>query len=182
MRGSYRAEAVQPREIPDIKTITEWGKKIPPDWKFFYFLLACFGLRGTEAHQSNVRLEDLHEGESTVYGAKTKKWRYVPTCSDQLFKALKCEPNWNRDDRTPQQLSYDFGQTLTNRDFPFTPYGLRHHYAYLTLLDGWDTALSSRYMGHSIKIHCDVYWLCIDQVREREIRKKRTQTSASSQP
>ena len=88
--GRYTAEQVQPRDIPDLKSIIEWGNKISPQWKFYYFLLACFGLRGTEAHPKNCKLEDLAQFELMAYAGKTGRWRYVPSCSDELFTALNC--------------------------------------------------------------------------------------------
>jgi hypothetical protein len=172
-RGNYQATRVIPREIPDKATIIAWGAKIPAAWQFYYFLLACFGLRGTEAHASNCKLEDLATGELTVYAGKTKQWRYVPTCSEELFKILYREPEWAKIDRTPNQLSDDFCKVLNRIGCEFTPYALRHHYAYFTLLEGWDTALSARYMGHSIALHQQIYWLCIDKSRERQIRQNR---------
>lgn len=172
-RGNYQASRVQPREIPDETAIVGWGMKVPEDWKFYYFLLACFGLRGTEAHPDNCKLDHLETGEIMVYAGKTKNWRYVPSCSDRLFKGLYRSPKWAKTDRTPGQLSEDFCKMLRSIGCEFTPYALRHHYAYFTLLEGWDTALSARYMGHSIALHQQTYWLCIDLHREREIRQKR---------
>jgi hypothetical protein len=176
-KGSYRANKVVPREIPDESAIIKWGDKIPAAWQFYYFLLACFGLRGTEAHPSNCKLEDLATGEIVVYAGKTRDWRYVPSCSEKLFKTLYREPSWAKLDRTPSQLSEDFCKLLHDIGCEFTPYALRHHYAYFTLLDGWDTALSARYMGHSIALHQQTYWLCIDRARERQIRERRSLSS-----
>jgi integrase len=173
MRGRYKAEQVQPSDIPELKDIIEWEKQIPKPWKFYYFLLACFGLRGTEAHPKNCKLEDLEDRAIIAYAGKTKKWRYVPTCSDELFDALICDPIWLNPNRTPSQMSDDFTKVLNRSECFFTPYALRHHYAYRNLLDGEDTALSARYMGHRIDIHQEVYWLCIDKVRDKEIRKRR---------
>lgn len=173
LKSSYNPNAVDPREIPTLDLIREGYYKVDPEWRFFYFLLACFGLRGTEAHVQNLRLDDLDNGEIDTYGGKTARWRYVPACDMDLFKELRCEPSWYQPDWSPLKLSNAFGSHLPHMDIPFTAYGLRHHYAYYTLLEGWDTALSARYMGHSIKTHCDIYWLCIDRVREREIRARR---------
>jgi len=179
-RGKYKSEQIHPASIPEIKDIIEWSAKIPPQWKFYYFLLACFGLRGTEAHPLNCRLEDLEDGAITVYAGKTQKWRYVPTCSHELFIALKCDPVWHNPDCTPAQMSQLFTQVLDRIDCFFAPYALRHHYAYRNLLDRVDTALSARYMGHRVDIHQEVYWLCIDKTRDRQIRQKHLPASPES--
>lgn len=169
MRGSYQAERVDPRDIPEVETVIEWYHRVPDRWQFFYFMLACFGLRGTEVHRTNCRLENIDRGEITAYGDKGKKWRFVPTCSQKMFKLMLCKPQWNRDDRSPGQLSDDFGKMIFDLGCPFVPYDLRHHYAYYTLLQGWEVALSARYMGHSMQMHCEVYLNCIDAVRERKL-------------
>ena len=180
LRGKYTAEQVQPRDIPNLKSIIEWGNKIPPQWKFYYFLLACFGLRGTEAHPKNCKLEDLAQFELMAYAGKTGRWRYVPSCSDELFTALNCPTQWANPDRSPSQVSDDFTKALKSSGCNFTPYALRHHYAYHTLLEGWDTAWSAKCMGHSIQIHQQVYWLCIDLDLGRKINQKRAIASGKS--
>lgn len=172
LRGNYKAAPVHPSSIPEVAQIIEWGAKIPGPWKFYYFLRANFGIRGTEGHPTTCRLDDLHDGAITVYGGKAKKWRYVPTCNNDLFHALWCEPYWEDRNRTPSQVSDDFTKVLKKTGCFFQPYGMRHHYAYRNLLDGIDTALSARYMGHSLQIHMDVYLLCIDKVRDRAIRQR----------
>lgn len=169
LRGSYKAQAVDPRSIPSMETIAQWYDKVPLKWQFFYFLLACFGLRGTEAHQNNCRLTDLSSGEVQAYGDKGKKWRFVPTCSQKMLKQMICAAQWPRLDRSPAQLSDDFGRMLFDLGCPFKPYDLRHHYAYYTLLQKWDVVNTARYMGHSVTIHCSIYLLCIDTVKERQI-------------
>jgi hypothetical protein len=169
LSGSYQAEAVDPRNIPDISTIIEWYDRVPDSWKFFYFLLACFGLRGTEAHCDNCRLDDLPKGELQAYGDKGKKWRFVPTCSQKMLKQMARPAEWHRLDRSPGQLSDDFGKMLASLGCPFVAYDLRHHYAYYTLLQRWDVVNTARYMGHSVTVHCNIYLLCIDMVRERAI-------------
>jgi integrase len=178
LRGKYTAEQVQPRDIPDLKSIIEWGNKIPPQWKFYYFLLACFGLRGTEAHPKKCKLEDLAQLELMAYGKG--RWRYVPSCSVELFTALNCPENWANRERSPGQVSDDFTKVLKSSGCNFTPYALRHHYAYHTLLEGWDTAWSAKCMGHSIQIHQQIYWLCINQVLGRKIHQKRAISSGQS--
>jgi integrase len=181
-RSRSSAQKAKPREIPELGTIITSIDKLPSSWQFYYFLLACFGLRGTEAHPSNCSLDDLSTGELTVYSGKTKQWRYVPSCSQILFDALYREPSYSRLDRTPNQLSDDFCKVLRRSGAEFTPYDLRHAYAYITLLEGWDTALSARYMGHSILLHQQTYWHWIDKHKEREIRRVRQLSSPTPSP
>jgi integrase len=180
LRGKYAPEQVQPRDIPDLNSIIEWGNKIPPQWKFYYFLLACFGLRGTEAHPKRCKLEDLAQFELMASARKGSRWRYVPSCSVELFTALNCPTQWANPDRSPGQISDDFTKVLKSSGCNFTPYALRHHYAYHTLLEGWDTAWSAKCMGHSIQIHQQVYWLCINQVMGRKIHQKRSLASGQA--
>jgi integrase len=173
LKSNYNPAAVQPRDIPTIEQIRDCYYNLNPEWRFFYFLLACFGLRGTEAHPNNLRLDDLHNGEIYTYGGKTGKWRYVPYCDRALFEELNCEPSWYRTDWTPLKLSDAFGSMLPHFNVQFPACALRHHYAYYALLQGWDTAIAARYMGHDIQTHCNIYLLCINSIREREIRRQR---------
>lgn len=124
LRGKYTAEQVQPRDIPNLKSIIEWGNKIPSQWKFYYFLLACFGLRGTEAHPDKCKLEELDRFEVMAYAGKTNRWRYVPSCSSELLTALNCPKKWASLDRSPSQMSDDFTKVLKSSGCTFTRYAI----------------------------------------------------------
>jgi integrase len=167
--GKYQAKAANPRDIPDQESIIRWGKRLPEQWRFFYFLLASFGIRGTEAHPDRCDLSDLPIKELKVWAGKGGKWRFVPACSDEIFEALLCPAVYPRSDRTPSQLSADFGDALRSIGCPFTPYALRHFWAFETLRQGWDTAWAAKCMGHSVTLHQEVYWMGIDQRKGREI-------------
>ena len=168
--GKYQPNAANPREIPDTEAIIKWGKRLPEQWRFFYFLLASFGIRGTEAHPDRCDLSDLSTKEIKVWAGKGGKWRFVPACSDEIFDALLCKPVYPGNIRTPSQLSSDFGDALRSIGCPFTPYALRHFWAFETLRQGWDTAWSAKCMGHSVALHQQVYWMGIDQKMGREIK------------
>jgi integrase len=167
--GRYQPAAANPRDIPDQEAIIKWGQRLPEQWRFFYFLLASFGIRGTEAHPDRCDLSDLATKELKVWAGKGGKWRFVPACSDAIFNALRCPAIYPRTDRTPSQLSSDFGDALRSIGCPFTPYALRHFWAFETLRQGWDTAWSAKCMGHSVALHQQVYWQGIDQKMSREI-------------
>jgi integrase len=170
LAGKYKPSAANPRDIPDAETIIKWGQRMPERWRFFYFLLASFGIRGTEAHPQRCDVSDLIEHkEIKVWAGKSQAWRFVPTCSDQIFDALICKQAYPNGNQTPAKLSADFGQILQAVGCPFTPYALRHFWAFETLRQGWDTAWSAKCMGHSVKLHQEVYWMGIDARMSREI-------------
>jgi integrase len=175
MRGDYSPAVVNPRDIPSFEDIVNWANFLDGHWRFLYFLHACFGLRGTEAHPENCNLEDLSKGELLVFSGKTKRWRFVPTCNEGLFQALQVAPEWQKPLRSPLQYSNSFTNTLHRRGFPFTPYALRHYYAIETLAQGWDTSWAAKCMGHSVAIHQQVYWLAIDQNQARIIQQRQSQ-------
>ncbi len=175
--GAYAPKAASPRDIPGKEAIIRWGTRVPDRWKFFYFLLASFGIRGTEAHPDRVDICDLEHREIKVWAGKSGNWRFVPACSDEIFTALVCTPRYPDGNQTPSKLSADFGEILASIACPFTPYALRHFWAFETLRQGWDTAWSAKCMGHSVKLHQDVYWMGIDAKMSREIISKLRQSN-----
>lgn len=179
LMGKYTPVSANPRDIPDKDLIIRWGGRVPDRWKFFYFLLASFGIRGTEAHPDRVDISDLKFREVKVWAGKSGSWRFVPACSDEIFDALVCAPNYPNGRQTPSKLSADFGEILASIACPFTPYALRHFWAFETLRQGWDTAWSAKCMGHSVKLHQEVYWMGIDARMSREIISRLRQSRPS---
>jgi integrase len=175
MRGGYKPEQADPRKIPSTAEIIEVFEYIPEQWRFSYFLLACFGLRGTEAHPERVKLNDLDRREVEVWSGKTQDWRYVPAFNKEMFERLRCDiPDWwKQTSLTPNKISDSFCKalckTIDDLDQSFVPYDLRHHYAYDGMLHKIDTSWVAKWMGHSIMTHTNIYWRCINKELSREI-------------
>ena len=177
MRGGYKPEQADPRKIPNRADIIEVFRYIPEKWRFTYFLIACFGLRGTEAHPKRINLSNLADREVEVWSGKTQDWRFVPAIDKEMFDSLIVEaPDWwKKATITPNQISDSFCKALcsvmTDLDQSFVPYDLRHHYAYDGIRRRIDTAMVARWMGHSVATHTNIYWRCINTELSREVLK-----------
>jgi integrase len=175
MRGGYKPEQADPRQIPSTADIVEVFEYVPEQWRFIYFLIACFGLRGTEVHPERIKIADLDRREVEVWSGKTQDWRYVPAFDKEMFDRLVCSPPdwWRKTPLTPNKLSDAFCKNLckvmANLDQCFVPYDLRHHYAYDGIKRRIDTALVARWMGHSVTTHTQIYWRCINRELSREV-------------
>lgn len=158
-RGNYSPKSLTPRDIPTDEEIVAQYKSIAHDgWRYVYGLMACYGIRNHEAF--NLDLQSLTEppGILTVLDGKTGGRRIWP-----------CYPEWwERWDlydtsRLPLATGKD-NQTLGARvtqafkRYNVTaPYNLRHAWAIRSLEFGLDISLAAHQMGHSVKIHSEIY-------------------------
>jgi integrase len=163
LRGNYSASKVNPRLLPDDKTIVEWYDRIKyPSSKWAYGMLATFGLRNHELFFVDLgylvenRICYVTEGKR---GAR-KTWPFYPDWLDEFNLTDCCLP------QCTGKYYRDYGDRVTKifqrNHIPFPPYALRHCWARRTIDLGLDIRLASKQMGHSEKVHADTYNLWID--------------------
>lgn len=158
--GAYSPKRVEPRKIPDDTLIaTIYNQIVNPSWRYVYALMATYGLRNHE-----VFLADLSDYPVLFVGrGKSNIERYVYPLYPEWSEWCKdfVLPNCNGNNRT---LGERVTRQFSRYKIPFSPYNLRHAWARRSMQFGWDLTLAAKQMGHSVKVHSDVYhaWLSQD--------------------
>ena len=159
--GSYSPKAVNPRTIPNDDEIAKCYESIKSEeWRCAYGLMACYGLRNYEVFKlsfDDFPILFVHKG-------KTHQERYVFPLYPEWVNG------WLNSIILPQcsGKNTDLGNRVTHafkrENTPFSPYNLRHAWARRSLEFGWDVSLAASQMGHSVKVHTDIYhhWISRD--------------------
>jgi hypothetical protein len=161
--GKYSKKRVNPRVIPtDEQIFDAWTKIDNLSWAWVYGMMAVYGLRNCEV----FRLDWSRFPELLVESAKGGDWRLVFPLYPEWVNEFKLRshliPNCTG------KCNTDFGQRVTKalkrEGIPFAPYNLRHAWARRSIEFGWDVSLAASQMGHSVKVHTEIYhlWLTGD--------------------
>jgi integrase len=153
--GSYSPRKATPRDLPPDEVIQEVYFKIPnPAWRWVYGAIATYGLRPHEVFY--LDLADLPI--ATINDGKTDS-RRTWACFPEWVEIFQLQ-NGALPPVTGKTNS-DLGERVTKAfkryKIPFTPYTLRHCWAVRTLEFGLDISLSAQQMGHSVKVHTEIY-------------------------
>jgi hypothetical protein len=159
LAGKYSPKMVAPRNIPDDGDIASWYYKFTnPAWAWVYGILATYGLRNHEVFR--IDFDILRAGGRILHvlGGKTgarRVWACYPEWFDEFNLSSVLLPGVNLDRTNPA-----LGNNVTHyfsRKVPFAPYNLRHAWAIRTLEFGLDISLAAQQMGHSLKVHSELY-------------------------
>lgn len=176
-RGKYTPTKVAPRDIPPDNKIAFQFSQIPNhSWRWAFGILATFGLRPHELFHLDL---DKFEGNIlTVLDGKTgprQVWAIYPEWVKAFNLHAVSVPNCTGKNNS------DLGHRITNQferyGIPFDPYDLRHAWAIRALEFGLDLSLAAQQMGHSVKVHTDIYHHWISErhhQRSYEILVKRS--------
>lgn len=158
--GSYTAKSHSPRDLPtDEKVAATYYKISNPDWQWVYGMLAAYGLRNHEVFRLDLRT--LRAGEpiiSVLPNTKTgsrRVWAFFPEWFTEWELWNVKLPSIDVD-----RPNASVGASVTQyfrRNIDFQPYDLRHCWAIRTLEFGLDVSLAAQQMGHSVKMHTDLY-------------------------
>lgn len=162
MAGKYSPRRVNPRDIPDDLTITEWFFLIEsPEWQWVYGVMAAYGLRNHEVFHLDI--ERLRRGDrviSVLPSTKTgdrRVWCIFPEWFDDFDLGNPKLPGVDLN-RNNTKIGRSVTQHLRRvAKLPFQPYNLRHAWAIRSLEFGLPVELAAQQMGHSVQVHCDVY-------------------------
>lgn len=158
-KGNYSAKSLTPRMLPTDQEIVQWRSQITdPRWQYVFGLMACYGLRNHEVFNLDLSSLKKEPGILTVLDGKTgsrRVWPFYPEWWDDWHLwDTSLLPHVNGKNNTI------LGQSITihlKKYGFFKPYNLRHAWAVRTLELGLDVSLASQQMGHSLKVHCDIY-------------------------
>ncbi|MEC4894076.1 MAG: site-specific recombinase [Oscillatoria sp. PMC 1051.18] len=159
LNGSYSPRNTAPRNLPTDEEIENARSLIKrPDWQWIYSLIAVYGLRPHEAFL--IDFERLRAGETILHlldgktGAR-KVWAFPPEWFDEWDLSNIQVPT------VTVKSNRDYGarinQAFRRYGVSFKPYDLRHRWAVRTLEIGLDISLAAQQMGHSLKVHSDIY-------------------------
>jgi len=173
--GSKGAKRVKPRDLPTDKEISEWRDRIPNEqWQYAFGLMACYGLRNHELFYIDLeKLKDSpvlsiieYDDENSPKTGERRVWACYPEWWDKwrLWDVSLLPQVTGRNNR-------ELGHRVTAafRRYGFrNPYNLRHAWAVRTIEFGLPVELAAQQMGHSYKVHSDVYhhWIT-DEVHQR---------------
>jgi integrase len=169
LAGQYSPRRVQPRNLPPDSLIAEWRDRISsPEWQWAYGAISTFGLRPHEV----FLIESVDGGICTLSGGKTgprKVWALYPEWCEGWNLAQKNPPQCSGRDNG--DLGHRVSQFFRRLDCPFRAYDLRHCWARRAIEFGLDISLAAAQLGHSVKIHADLYQAWIgDGVHQRAYR------------
>jgi integrase len=162
LAGGYGPSYVNPRNVPTDKEIVKVFDSIKSKrWRSAYALMAVYGLRDYEVFRCDLsELPVLF-----VNKGKTKEERHVyplyPEWIDWISPDMVM-PKLNLD-RSNLSLGGDVSVFFYRNNIPFTAYNLRHAWARRSMEFGWDLTLAAKQMGHSVKVHSDIYHAWISQ-------------------
>ncbi|MFP4254248.1 MAG: site-specific integrase [Halothece sp.] len=156
-RGKYTPTKVTPRDIPSDHAIAEAFLKIKNDgWRWCFGILATFGLRPHELF--HIDLKQFEGNILTVLEGKTgtrQVWAIYPEWIEAFsLHNITLPPCTGKNN---SELGHRVTQAFKRESVPFNPYDLRHAWAIRSLEFGLDLSLASQQMGHSVKVHTDIY-------------------------
>ncbi|MEH2414457.1 site-specific integrase [Nostoc sp.] len=160
-RGKYSPRLVTPRDLPSDLTIAKHFYEIESQpWRWVYGMLATYGLRNHEVFRLDFGA--IARGDYIVNVGQNSK-----TGSRRIWP---CYPEWFTEFNLQEvqmpkidlnQANHALGHVVTvwfkRHAIPFAPYNLRHCWAIRALEFGLDISLAAQQMGHSAKIHSELY-------------------------
>jgi len=153
--GKHSPLKVTPRDLPTDEEIQEAYHKITnPAWQWVYGVIATYGIRPHEVFHldlADIPIATVTDGKT---GAR-RVWACYPEWVETFQIKNVCLPavtgkaNVNLGERVSKAFKR-YGVT-------FAPYDLRHCWAVRSLEFGLDISLAAQQMGHSAKVHSDLY-------------------------
>jgi integrase len=155
-KGEYNNQKTAPRDLPSDKEIHELFFSIKnPQWQWAYGILATFGLRPHEIFlvypDSKLPILEVDKGKTKERKVWALHPEWVSEFDLQNFKIPNCSAKNNA------ELGHRVSVQFRRYNIPFKPYDLRHKWAVRAIEFGLDVSLASQQMGHSVKVHCEVY-------------------------
>lgn len=160
--GKYGIKAVHPRELVGDEVIVQWWKALKnPGWRWFFGMIAAYGLRPHEAFRLNF--EALKDGDRVLQIEENSKtgarlvWSFHPEWFNQFdLSSVQLPPiDLSRsNEKVGHSATEYFGRTAR---LTFGLYTMRHCWAVRALLYGLPDTLAAQQMGHSVDVHQRLY-------------------------
>lgn len=158
LSGYYSHTKTEARILPSDAAIAKFFPTIQNDkWRWVYGAIATYGLRPHEAFFLKIN----PDGTANVTAGKTgprKVWPYLPEWFYQFNVATKRLPPVTTENRPYELIGRNTIAYLRGpAKCPFKIYDLRHAWAVRVMDLGLNDNLAARQMGHSIKVHQEIY-------------------------
>jgi integrase len=159
LTGNYSPRAVSPRSLPDDSLIATVRESINSEaWRWVYGLMAAYGLRNHEVFFTDL----LDWPIAYVNRGKTEEryvWPLYPEWADrwELNREIRPDVTGKKNGDLGSRVTHAFSRA----GVPFSPYNLRHCWAVRSIEFGLDVSLAASQMGHSVKVHTEIYHLWI---------------------
>lgn len=156
LAGDYSPAVVEPRDLPsDADIVTAWAALTNQNWRWFYGMLATYGLRPHEVFKIREFDWPIVIVDKPTKTGERAVWPFYPEWVEQFGLQEIALPgiNLNRSNEA-------IGGACTTyfwRKLPHNLYSLRHRWAIRTLEFGLDISLAAQQMGHSVAIHSRIY-------------------------
>lgn len=153
--GGYGLRQLNPRQLPSDREIFNAWRSLPDELQWGFGMMACYGLRPHELYLLDWQRPMLHvnKGKSNqrvVFPFPARWERLIP-----LGKPPKTRQKGNANRGA-------FVGKVFKRHLNFHLYDLRHAWAVRSLEAGLDITLAAKQMGHSVKVHNEIYHHWID--------------------
>lgn len=166
-RGKYNPRKVTPRNLPtDTEIATKYYQITNQAWQWVFGMLATYGLRNHEVFRLDFK--SLTQGDRVIRVSENSKtgsrlvYPYYPEWFEEFNLSQVKLPNIVLD-----RPNGDVGHSVTlwfHRHIKdIKPYDLRHCWAIRTLNFGLKDTLAAQQMGHSVKVHQEIYHHWIDE-------------------
>jgi integrase len=156
--GTYSHTKTQARILPSDEAIAQFFPTIRNDyWRWVYGAIAVYGLRPHEAFYLRIN----PDGTANVLDGKTgprKIWPYLPEWFYEFSIQSKRLPPISFEVQTFEQVGRQTLKYLRGQaNCPWKIYDLRHAWAVRVMDLGLKDNLAARQMGHSVKVHQEIY-------------------------
>ncbi|NET34691.1 MAG: site-specific integrase [Cyanothece sp. SIO1E1] len=168
-QGKYNSSKPQnSRDLPTDATVSEWRGRIPNKaWRWFYSIVATFGLRPHEAWFCKF-VDDLTlqvtEGKTgsrivqALYPEWVERWGLQTIVRPKITAKVYREYG--------ERASHQFARYCV----PFGPYDLRHAWAIRSSITfKLPDTIAARMMGHSVEVHHRTYHRWLSQAKQADV-------------
>lgn len=160
--SGYKKADLTEKDIPSDKEILEiWESISDPRWKWVHGMVAAFGIRPSESRETSFKGNriDLMTYKTKGNPYPREAWALPEDWVKELSLKKICLPPCSRLD-----IAAQYGDYMERNNLKYWPlYNLRHAYAIRCLVNGVETGLASRLMGHSVEMHRQHYQRWINQ-------------------
>jgi integrase len=166
----YNRSQLNPRTIPTDAEIVKSCEIIPEELEWGFWIYAAYGLRPHE-----IYLADLTDFPMLRIGAGKTDGRVVfpfpPEWAERIGEGSPLPTTSTTNSNRGLRMSRAFHQHL-----PYCLYDLRHAWAIRTISYGLDISLAAQQMGHSVKVHSEIYHHWISEDIHRKAWERLTQS------
>ena len=163
--GSYSFKSACRRNLPDdLEIVAGFEQVKDPAWRWVYGMIAVYGLRPHEVFCLDYQRIEAGNPALKVLGGKTGErlvFPFYPEWLEQFDLRTVMLPRVSG--ATNSDLGHRVAQAFRRFKLSFRAYDLRHCWAVRTLEFGLELPLAAQQMGHSTRVHTEIYHAWISE-------------------